>query len=52
MTQSQNWLHGSDAHWNVYYAVYAPNAAPSLQALVEQERNLYLFTPETGVHDN
>ncbi|MBV7338797.1 ATP-binding protein [Chloroflexi bacterium TSY] len=50
IAQSQTWLHGSDAHWDVYYAVYARNSAPSLQALVERERNLYLFTPEMVVH--
>lgn len=49
MAQSQAWLHGSDAHWDVYYVVYARNPAPGLQALVAQERNLYLFTPEMVV---
>lgn len=49
IAQSQAWLHGSDAHWDVHYAVYARNLAPGLQALVEQERNLHLFTPETVV---
>jgi AAA+ ATPase superfamily predicted ATPase len=46
IAQSQAWLHGSDAHWDVYYVVYARNSAPGLQALVEQERNVYVFTPE------
>jgi len=50
MAQSQAWLHGSDAHWDVYYAIYARNPTPGLQALVEQERNLYLFTPEVVVN--
>jgi hypothetical protein len=49
IAQSQAWLQGSDAHWDVYYAVYARNPGPGLQALVEQERNLFLFTPETVV---
>lgn len=51
MTQSQAWLHGSDAHWDVYFAIYARNVAPGLQSLVDQERNLFLFTPETVVHE-
>ena len=50
IAQSQAWLRGSDAHWDVYYAIYARNPAPGLQALVEQERNLLLFTPEMVVH--
>lgn len=49
IAQSQAWLHGSDAHWDVHYAVYARNLAPGLRALAEQERNLHLFTPETVV---
>lgn len=49
VAQSQAWLHGSDAHWDVYYAIYARNPAPGLQALVEHEHNLYLFTPEMVV---
>lgn len=39
-----------ETHWDVYYAIYAHNPAPGLQALVEQERNLYLFTPEMVVY--
>jgi hypothetical protein len=52
MTQSQAWLRGSDAHWDVYYAVYARNPAPGLQALAAEERNLFLFTPESVVQGN
>lgn len=51
MAQSQAWLQGSDAHWDVYYAISARNPGPGLEALVEQERNLYLFTPARVVHD-
>ena len=40
MAQSQAWLRGSDAHWDVYYAVYACNPAPGLQAMVEEELRL------------
>jgi hypothetical protein len=49
IAQSQAWLRGSDAHWDVYYAIYARNPAPGLQALVEEEERLYLFTPESVV---
>jgi AAA+ ATPase superfamily predicted ATPase len=52
MTQSQAWLRGSDAHWDVYYAVYARNLAPGLLALAAEERNLFLFTPESVVQGN
>jgi hypothetical protein len=45
MEQGQRWLRGSDAHWDVHYAVYARNLAPGLQALGEGERNVHLFTP-------
>jgi hypothetical protein len=43
--RGQRWLQGSDAHWDVHYAVYACNVAPGLRALSEQERNVHLFTP-------
>lgn len=43
--RGQHWLRGSDAHWDVHYAVYARNLAPGLRALGEQERNVHLFTP-------
>jgi len=43
--QGQRWLQGSDAHWDVHYAIYARNPAPGLSALAEQERNVHLFTP-------
>jgi AAA+ ATPase superfamily predicted ATPase len=45
MEQGQRWLRGSDAHWDVHYAIYARNLAPGLQALGEGERNVHLFTP-------
>lgn len=51
MSQSQVWLHGSDAHWDVYYAIYARHLAPGIQALAEQERNLYLFTPKQVIFE-
>ena len=43
--QGQYWLQGSDAHWDVHYAVYARNLAPGLRALGEGERNVHLFGP-------
>lgn len=43
--RGQHWLRGTDAHWDVHYAVYARNLAPGLRALAEQERNVHLFTP-------
>jgi len=43
--QGQHWLRGSDAHWDVHYAVYARNLAPGLRALGEGERNVHLFAP-------
>ena len=51
IAQSQAWLHGSDTHWDVYYAIYARNPAPGLQDMVEGERNLFLFTPERVVRE-
>jgi hypothetical protein len=38
--QGQRWLQGSDAHWDIHYAVYARNLAPGLRALGNQERNI------------
>ena len=49
--RGQRWLQGSDAHWDVHYAVYARNLAPGLRALGEQERNVHLFTPTDVVGD-
>jgi AAA+ ATPase superfamily predicted ATPase len=43
--RGQHWLRGSDAHWDVHYAVYARNLAPGLRALGEGELNVHLFTP-------
>jgi AAA+ ATPase superfamily predicted ATPase len=43
--RGQAWLLGSDAHWDVHYAVFARNIAPSLADLAGQETNLHLFTP-------
>ncbi len=43
--RGQHWLAGSDARWDVHYAVYARSLAPGLVALAEQERNVHLFTP-------
>lgn len=43
--QGQYWLQGSDAHWDVHYAVYARNLAPGLRAWGEGERNVHLFVP-------
>jgi len=45
MERGRHWLQGSDAHWDVHYAVYARNLAPGLVALAEQERNVHLFAP-------
>jgi hypothetical protein len=43
--RGQAWLLGSDAHWDVHYAVFARNVAPGLLALAGQEPNVHLFTP-------
>ncbi len=43
--RGQHWLRGSDAHWDVHYAIYARNLAPGLRTLAAQERNVHLFTP-------
>ncbi|MEM7536256.1 MAG: ATP-binding protein [Chloroflexota bacterium] len=46
MSQSQQWLHGSDTHWDVHYAVYARTIGSELVELAEQERTIHLFTPD------
>jgi hypothetical protein len=43
--KGQRWLHGSDAHWDVHYAIYARNFTPALQEISSRERNVHLFTP-------
>jgi AAA+ ATPase superfamily predicted ATPase len=43
--RGQRWLQGSDAHWDVHYAVYARNLAPGLRVLGEGERNVHPFAP-------
>jgi AAA+ ATPase superfamily predicted ATPase len=47
--RGQQWLRGSDAHWDVHYAVYARNLAPGLRALAEGERKVHLFAPSDVV---
>jgi AAA+ ATPase superfamily predicted ATPase len=43
--RGQHWLRGSDAHWDVHYAIYARNLSSGLRALGDGERNVHLFTP-------
>lgn len=45
VARGQAWLLGSDAHWDVHYAIFARSAAPSLADLASQELNVHLFTP-------
>lgn len=45
MERGQHWLQGSDAHWDVHYAMYARNLAAGLRALADQEKTVHLFTP-------
>lgn len=45
MERGQRWLRGSDVRWDVHYAVYVRNPAPTLRTLAEQERNVHVFTP-------
>jgi len=43
------WIHGTDAHWDIHYAIYTRNITASLQSQIELERSLHLFTPEDVV---
>ncbi|RMF31618.1 MAG: ATP-binding protein [Chloroflexi bacterium] len=43
--RGQQWLRGSDAHWDVHYAIYARHISPALQELAARERKIHLFTP-------
>lgn len=36
--RGQRWLQGTDAHWDVHYAIYARNRAPGLRALGETKK--------------
>jgi hypothetical protein len=38
-------MRGSDAHWDVHYAIYARSLASGLRPLGDGERNVHLFTP-------
>jgi AAA+ ATPase superfamily predicted ATPase len=50
--KGQHWLRGSDAHWDVHYAVYARNLASGLERIGETEKNVHLFRPENVVKGN
>jgi len=43
--RGQAWLLGSDAHWDVHYAIFGRGIAPSLTELANQEPNVHIFTP-------
>lgn len=45
VARGQHWLRGSDAHWDLHYAIYARNLAAGLRALGDGERTVHLFTP-------
>ena len=45
MAKGHHWLRGSDALWDVHYALYARHFSPSLHNLAAHERNVHLITP-------